>query len=81
MGSYYRQLSIYNCRNPIEKVIYGVLPPINSNNLLKIFFHGFSRLFKKIRKAKGIGNKLSYFIQPPEWKPRSKQNKDTTAEH
>lgn len=53
----------------IEKVRYGISEPINSNNPIKVFFHGISRLFKKLKKVNGTKNKLLVFIKPPDWMP------------
>lgn len=55
-----------------EKVVYGVLPAIKSVSPLVIFFHGFTRLFKKMGKTKGLSNKLGYLIMPPGWSPKIK---------
>jgi len=52
-----------------EKVIYGVLPPINSNNPFIVFFHGLTGLFGKVWNAKGFKNKLLYLLKPPGWHP------------
>lgn len=54
-----------------EIVRYGVTEPINSVNPLVVFFHGLTRLFKQVREAKGIKNKLLYLIKPPGWSPKS----------
>ncbi len=51
----------------IEKVKYGISEPLNSNNPIKVFFHGLTRLYNKIRKTKGFKNKLLVFIKPPDW--------------
>ena len=53
-----------------EEVRYGVSEPINSVNPLVVFFHGFTRLFHKISKTKGIKNKLLYLIKPPGWEAK-----------
>lgn len=53
-----------------EKVVYGVLPPLNSINPFHVFVHGFTKLFSQMWTAKGIGNKLAYLIKPPGWKPQ-----------
>lgn len=53
-----------------EKVVYGVLPPIHSVNPFIVYFHGFSRLFAKMHKTKGIGSKLTHLIMPPGWQPK-----------
>lgn len=56
-----------------EKVVYGVLPPIQSNNPFVVFFHGFTGLFSKMWKAKGLKNKLLYLIKPPGWQHKEPQ--------
>lgn len=58
-----------------EKVVYGVLPPINSINPLHVFFHGLMSLFSKMWKAKGFKNKLLYLIKPPGWHPEQNKKK------
>ena len=52
-----------------EKVQYGITQPIDSVNPFVVFFHGFTRLFQDMYKAKGVKNKLSYLIKPPGWNP------------
>lgn len=52
-----------------EEVRYGVTEPIKSINPIVVFFHGFTRLFRQMKQAKGIKNKLLYLIMPPGWKP------------
>ena len=54
-----------------EKVVYGVLPPINSINPFHVFFHGLTGLFSKMWKAKGLKNKLLYLVKPPGWHPET----------
>ncbi|WP_028108032.1 sterol desaturase family protein [Ferrimonas futtsuensis] len=54
-----------------EKVVYGVLPPIGSNNPLVVLFHGFSRLGQKVGKAQGLGNKLACLVRGPGWQPKT----------
>ncbi len=53
----------------IEKVEYGVSEPIDSVNPFTVFFHGLTRLYHKMAKAKGLKNKLLYLIKPPDWNP------------
>lgn len=55
-----------------EKVVYGVIPPINSINPFHVFFHGLTGLLGKIVKAKGFKNKCLYLIKPPGWHPDKK---------
>ncbi len=59
-----------------EKVVYGVLPPINSINPFHVFFHGLTGLFGKIGRAKGFKNKCLYLIKPPGWHPKTTTNKE-----
>ncbi|MDY8137990.1 sterol desaturase family protein [Aquimarina sp. 2201CG5-10] len=57
-----------------EKVIYGISEPLNSVNPIKVFFHGLSRLYHKIKTIKGFRNKLLAFVKPPDWIPAEKTN-------
>jgi len=49
---------------PIE---YGITRKINLNNFWDVYFGEFACLFRDIRKAPGIKNKLLYIIMPPGW--------------
>lgn len=49
---------------PIE---YGITRPMNANSFLDANFGEFGALWKDIRNAPGIKNKLLYFIMPPGW--------------
>ena len=53
----------------VEKVIYGISKPINSNNPITVFFHGITRFYHKVKNIEGLGNKLLAFIKPPDWMP------------
>lgn len=53
-----------------EQVVYGITEPLNSINPLKVFFHGFTRLYGQMKSAKGLKNKLNYLIKPPGWAPK-----------
>lgn len=57
-----------------ETVIYGVSPPINSINPLKVFFHGYIGLFSKMFKASSISAAIGHFFMPPGWKESAPQN-------
>ena len=57
----------------VEKVRYGVSEPLHSNNPIKVFFHGISRLFRKLKKVDGFKNKMLVFIKPPDWFPADKK--------
>ncbi|MCK8520200.1 sterol desaturase family protein [Aquimarina sp. D1M17] len=53
-----------------EKVIYGISEPLNSTNPIKVFFHGISRLYSKLKKTQGAKNKILILIKPPDWEPK-----------
>jgi len=54
----------------VEKVVYGISQPLNSNNPIKVFFHGISRLYHKVKEMKGFKNKFLTLIKPPDWIPK-----------
>ena len=56
-----------------EKVVYGVVPAINSVNPLVVYLHGFGRLAKTIAAEPSFANKLKYLIKPPGWTPAVKE--------
>ena len=53
-----------------EKVVYGISEPLNSVNPIKVFFHGLTRLNRKLGEVKGFKNKMLVFIKPPDWMPK-----------
>ena len=57
-----------------EKVIYGVSQPIESNNPLVVFFHGFPRFYQDMKNIKGFFNKILFLAKPPGWRPKIKVN-------
>lgn len=48
-----------------EKVVYGIIDPIESVNPFVVFFHGFTRLAHQVTAAKGLGAKLGCLLRPP----------------
>lgn len=56
-----------------EEVIYGVRPPLNSINPIKVYLHGFTGIFGKIWRARGVGNKILHLVMPPGWKPKNRE--------
>ena len=48
-----------------ERVVYGVGPPLESINPFVVFFHGFGRLFKKMKNTHGIRARVRLLIKPP----------------
>lgn len=56
-----------------EKVIYGLVKPINSVNPINAFLHGFWRLGKNISNSKSLGEAWMRFAGTPEWRPKHKR--------
>ncbi len=54
-----------------EEVVYGISEPLNSVNPIKVFFHGITRFYKRLREVKGVKNKFLLFIAPPDWTPKN----------
>lgn len=54
----------------VEKVTYGISEPLNSTNPIKVFFHGLTRLYKKVGTVEGFKNKLLVLVKPPDWMPK-----------
>ncbi len=54
-----------------EKVIYGITRPLNSVNPMIVFFHGLTRLWRQLRDAEGLPDKLMLLTKPPGWQPIS----------
>jgi len=54
----------------IETVRYGISEPLHSTNPVKVFFHGITRLARKIGSVEGFKNKFLVLIKPPDWIPK-----------
>ena len=48
-----------------EKVVYGVLPPLETVNPAVIFLHGFARLYRQMRAAGSLRAKMGCLVRPP----------------
>ena len=48
---------------------FGVTTPPNSFNPIKITTHEFENIFRDVKKAKTLGDKLHYIFAPPGWSP------------
>ena len=55
-----------------EKVVYGIATPLDSVNPLVVFFHGFSRLFARLKSADNVSEFFGYLFRPPGWTPDTK---------
>lgn len=49
---------------PLE---YGIMRPINSQSFMDVYFGDLILLWKDIKAAPGIGNKILYVFMPPGW--------------
>ncbi len=63
-----------------EKVVYGLVKPIDSINPLVAFLHGFYRLGKGFWEMPGFRNKLGFVFGPPGWKPKNAQRPNGNAD-
>ncbi|CAK6958992.1 alkylglycerol monooxygenase [Scomber scombrus] len=52
-----------------DKVVYGLVYPIKTFEILYIQFHYYLYLWKKSKIYKNISNKLLTFLNGPSWKP------------
>jgi sterol desaturase/sphingolipid hydroxylase (fatty acid hydroxylase superfamily) len=50
-----------------EKVKYGLTSNIHTYNLLEIAFHEYRNIYRDIKRAPALGDKLRYLIMPPGW--------------
>jgi sterol desaturase/sphingolipid hydroxylase (fatty acid hydroxylase superfamily) len=50
-----------------EKPRYGLTTNIHTYNLFRIAFHEFGNIWKDVKRAPRIGDKLRYLIMPPGW--------------
>lgn len=58
-----------------EKVTYGVYPPINSVNPIKVFFSGYVKLAKQLWQAPSWSYRIKLLIKPPIWAWQQEQMK------
>jgi hypothetical protein len=47
--------------------VYGITREMNPNSFLDVYFGEIVALWKDVRQAPGIGNKLRYLVMPPGW--------------
>ncbi|MCF8256344.1 MAG: sterol desaturase family protein [Flavobacteriales bacterium] len=50
-----------------EQPRYGLTSNINTYNLFKIAFHEFGNIWKDVKRAPSLGDKLRYLVMPPGW--------------
>ncbi len=57
-------------------VRFGLTDPIDSNNPITVWFHGFVRLCQRAFKAGSPGEWAYAWVAPPEWRPKSAKKRD-----
>ena len=62
-----RLFNTFQEEDEAEKVVYGITNNIHTYNPFKIASHEFIALFKDVRRAPGLKNKLKYLFMPPGW--------------
>ena len=55
-----------------EAVVYGILHPLNSRNLLWVIFHEWVAIARDLRKARNVNDAMGYLFGPPGWAPNGK---------
>ena len=63
-----------------EKVVYGLVTPIESINPAIAFLHGFYRISRDVWNMPGFSNKIGVLLRPPGWQPKYKPKPQTPAE-
>jgi sterol desaturase/sphingolipid hydroxylase (fatty acid hydroxylase superfamily) len=62
-----RVFKTYQDEQQDMKIEYGITRNVNTRNFFDVYFGEFISLWKDIRKAPGIKNKLLYIVMPPGW--------------
>uniref|UniRef100_A0AAY4ENH3 Alkylglycerol monooxygenase n=1 Tax=Denticeps clupeoides TaxID=299321 RepID=A0AAY4ENH3_9TELE len=52
-----------------EKVVYGLVHPVHSFDILSVQFHYYPYVWRKYWRAKGLVHKLSAIFKGPSWRP------------
>ncbi|BFM16694.1 hypothetical protein R50073_28770 [Maricurvus nonylphenolicus] len=63
-----------------EEVRYGVFPRINSVNPLKVYFHGYAKLFSRMWHADSWSHRLKLLWKSPTWAWEQEQKQKKAAE-
>ena len=61
------------------KIEYGITREMDVTNFIDFYFGEFILLFRDVKNAKGIKNKLLLFIKPPGWVPESAEHTAETV--
>lgn len=48
---------------------YGLTTPVGTYNVLKLQYHEYGNIWRDVRSASGLRNKLGHIFGPPGWKP------------
>lgn len=57
----------------IQRPTYGLTVPVETHNLLKLQYGPFVDLFRDVRAAEGLRDKVGYVFMPPGWHPGEKR--------
>lgn len=52
---------------------FGLVEPLTTNNPVRIAFHGWQRLARDVRSARGLREYALALLGPPEWRPGAKR--------
>jgi len=61
------------------KLEYGITRKMETGNFMDFYFGEIVLMFKDIKNAKGIKNRLLYLIKPPGWNPESVEHTAATV--
>ena len=61
------------------KIEYGITRELDVTDFIDFYFGEFILLFKDIKNAKGLRNKLLYMVMPPGWSPENRNHMAVTV--
>ena len=62
----------------VEKVDYGIVNQIHSNNLITLNFYEWREMFKDVMKEGSLSTRLKHLWKGPEWvRPQTEDAKTT----
>jgi sterol desaturase/sphingolipid hydroxylase (fatty acid hydroxylase superfamily) len=60
------------------KIEYGITRELDVTDFIDFYFGEFILLYKDVRKARGLKNKLLYIFMPPGWSPENREHMAVT---
>lgn len=64
-----RLFGTFSAERDDDVPVYGITKNIETFNLFRISFHEWAALWRDVRHASGITNKLGHVFRPPGWSP------------